>query len=99
MKFDQKIKELVLEYFHVHFLGDRMYDMDFHVEKFKGRYNDFLNNARNLIVDVKSDRDKQKLRDEINHEKNRIVLALKYAFPEYSSEMDPIGKFLKDVGL
>lgn len=99
MKFDQKIKEMVLEYFHVHFLGDQMYNMDFRVERFKGRYNDFLNNARNLIVGVKSDRDKQKLREEINHERNRISLALKYAFQEYSKETDHVGKFLKDVGL
>jgi hypothetical protein len=99
MKFDKKIKELVLEYFHVHFLGDRMYDMDFRVEKFKGRYNDFLNHSRNLVVNVKSDRDKQKLKEELNHEKNRISMALKYAFQEYASEPDPIGKFIKDIGL
>lgn len=99
MRFDQKIEELVLEYFHVHFLGDRMYDLDFHVEKFKGRYNDFLNNARNLMVNIKSDRDKQKLREELNHGKERITLALKYAFQEFRSEIDPFSKFLRDIGL
>ena len=99
MRFDKKIEELVLEYFHVHFLGDKMYDLDFRVEKFKGRYNDFLNNARNIMVGVKSDRDKQKLQEELNQAKERIAMALKYAFPEYLKEGDPFGKFLRDIGL
>jgi hypothetical protein len=99
MKFDQKIKELILEYFHVHFLGDKMYNIDFRVEKFRGRYNDFLNNARNIMVGIKSDRDKQKLREELNHAKERIVMALKYAFQEYRNEIEPFGKFFRDIGL
>lgn len=99
MKFDKAIKEILLEYPHVSFLGDQMYDVDFHFERFRGNYNALLNHARNFTVKLKTDRDKQKFKQEIESIKQPFVLGLKKTFREYANEMDPLGKFFKDIGL
>lgn len=99
MKFDKKIKQILLEYPHVSFLGDQMYDVDFKIENFRGKYYDFLNHARNFTVKLKTDRDKQKFKQEIESDKDRFILILKKGFKEYANEMNPLAKFFKDIGL
>jgi hypothetical protein len=99
MKFDKAVKEILLEYPHISFLGDQMYDVDFRIEKFKGNYYGFLNHARNFTVKLKTDRDKQKFKQEIESGKDRFILVLKMAFKEYANETNPLGKFFKDIGL
>lgn len=98
MKFDNKIKEILLEYPHIQYSENGV--LDFKIEKYRGDYKNFLTWSKHILEKV-PDENKELLKSTIIHQGDRIALVLKKSFKEYDfdNDQDILNKFLKDINI
>lgn len=103
MKFDQKIKDILLEMPHIGFnTNSKMIQFDFKIEKFQRNHNGFLNYVKSFMFKtLKDDHEREEFIKEISSN-NQLGLSLKKSYPEIYGDLVPeaaIKKFIQQVNL
>ena len=87
MKFNKKIKDILLEMPHIGFnTNSKMITFDFKVEKFQKNYEGFLNHVKNFMSTLENDQAYQEFFNEINSN-DQLALSLKKFYPSIYGDL------------